>query len=60
MMFKDLGYNYYDLFCMGGKVEPSRLLKKGFFSKDEGNWHAESDDIHRNWKTYAYYIENMC
>jgi hypothetical protein len=38
----------------------SRLLKKGFFSKDEGNWHVEGDDIHRNWKTYAYYIENPC
>ena len=38
----------------------NRLLKKGFFSKDEGNWHIEADDIHRNWKTYAYYIENVC
>ena len=29
----------------------SRLLKKGFVGKGEGNRDVNSGDIHRNWKT---------
>jgi hypothetical protein len=32
-------------------VTTSRLLKKGFVGKGEGNRDVNSGDIHRNWKT---------